>query len=455
MFMHDMLQFILPCCGLFWAVVGGWMVLPSRRGQTPAAVTEPACESSEASKARPFARLGPRRFGGLVWFCLGIATLWFSGIHIGASPAVGSQSREDNRPLAVIVTQHVEREFEQQGRVGLVVGAIAKNEEILLGFGTHQLGDSLAPNADTVFEIGSISKVFTGILLAKLVESGELELDDRVVKLLPDGWTLSDAAQDVTLRHCTTHTSGFPRLPANLLGFTNTVHYLFGGNPYRGYSEEEFRKAVATVELEFEPGSDRSYSNFAVALLGRVLSTQNGTDYETLLTSEICDPLGLHRTVLTNSEWHDEHLAAGYRAAIRIGPGMIALGSSQWELPRHLAGPGGIRSTGGDMLRFLKANMGLIQTPIDAAIRRSHQELYKQSKIRAMGMNWIRSFEPSLSQNIIRHNGGTGGYSSYLGFTEDRQFGVVVLSNTSKSIDELAEGILKALVRRSSEESEN
>jgi D-alanyl-D-alanine-carboxypeptidase/D-alanyl-D-alanine-endopeptidase len=91
--------------------------------------------------------------------------------------------------------------------------------------------------------------------------------------------------------------------------------------------------------------------------------------------------------------------------------------------------------------------MGLMPTPIDAAIRRSHQELFQEFPGRAIGMNWSRSFESNISQNIIWHNGGTGGFRSYLGFTEDRRFGVFVLSNTAISVDALAEEILEALVR--------
>jgi hypothetical protein len=95
--------------------------------------------------------------------------------------------------------------------------------------------------------------------------------------------------------------------------------------------------------------------------------------------------------------------------------------------------------------------MGRISTPLDAAIELSHQEIYKENDFRAMGMNWIRSFEGDLSQNILWHNGGTGGYRSYLGLTEDRRFGVVVLSNTILDVDGLGDRILKSLVRKNSD----
>lgn len=273
--------------------------------------------------------------------------LWFSGIRVGAAPVAASRPVDDESGLAEIVRQQVERDFTRHGRVGLVVGVVAGDEEVLLGFGERRLGDSRPPDADTLFEIGSITKVFTGTLLAQRIENGELKLDDRVAELLPEDWVLSPAAREITLRHCTTHTSGLPRLPANLIGFAG------------------------------------------------------------------------------------------------VFPVMIALGNDEWRLPNHLAGAGGIRSTGRDMLTFLRANMGRLPPPLDAAIDRSHQELHRAEM--RMGMNWIHSFKSGLSRRVIWHNGGTGGFSTYLGFTDDRQYGVFVLSNTASSVDTLAVDILEAL----------
>jgi hypothetical protein len=131
----------------------------------------------------------------------------------------------------------------------------------------------------------------------------------------------------------------------------------------------------------------------------------------------------------------------------------FALESDEWRIPNHLAGAGAIRSTGRDMMTFLKANMGLIPTPIDAAIQRSHEELFRESDYSSMGMNWIRSFDVSVSQNVIWHNGGTGGFKTYLGFTEGRQVGVFVLSNSAIGVDRLGEEILQALVLEYAPES--
>ncbi len=460
-FTLDMSAFFLPGMGLFWLAIGVWTFTSvffntgqNEENTMPSSGVSGNSESSPPSDAKPKPNLAKQRTAGVLGssflLILGFATLWFSDFHFGGKP-VAEPPTEADGSLAEIVTQTVEREFEREAHMGMIVGAVADGQEVLLGFGNRRLGGSEPVDADTVFEIGSISKVFTGILLAKRVENGELNLDDPIMDLLPQGWTLSESAREVTLRHLTTHTSGIPRLPDNLMGITNVFKPLFGGDPYGGYSEEVFREALSTVELEFKPGTDRLYSNFAVGLLGFLLATQNGTDYETLLQTELCGPLGMDRTVITNDEWHDEHFADGYRTTAKAGPMMLAMGSSEWWLPNHLAGAGGIRSTGTDMMKFLKANMGLVSTPFDAAIELSHQEIYKENDYRSMGMNWIRDDERDLSRHILWHNGGTGGYKSYLGFTEDCQFGVFALSNASINVDGMGERMIKTFVRENTD----
>jgi len=163
----------------------------------------------------------------------------------------------------------------------------------------------------------------------------------------------------------------------------------------------------------------------------------------------------MHETVIAADERTCNRLPSMYRLVLKLGPVSFGLKSDEWRIPNHLAGAGAIRSMGRDMMTFLKANMGLVSTPIDAAIRRSHRELFRDTGGLTIGMNWIRSFDDALAQNIIWHNGGTGGFRTYLGFTEDRQFGVFVLGNTANSVDSLAVEILKSLVREHATEAEN
>ena len=434
--------YILPAVGLFWTLGGAWAMLRHHGRQQTDDDAVSAALAASAPAVRQ--RLGRQQcVWGTLFLCAGVPLLWFSGLRVGATPVAVPPVAEGEDRLANIVRQQVEPVVGRHGHVGLVVGAIAGDEEVLLGFGSRRLGDSSPPDADTLFEIGSITKVFTGILLARRIESGELELDTRIAELLPEGWETSEAAREITLRHCTTHASGFPRLPENLIGFSGAIRSLFGGDPYRDYDEQAFREALATTDVEFEPGTRCLYSNFAAGLLGFVLASHSQTEYATLVTSEICGPLGMHDTAVADDLSRPAGESAGYRATLALGPAMMALKSDEWRLPNHLAGAGGIRSTGRDMLTFLKANMGRLPTELDAAIQRSHQELIRAEM--RMGMNWIHSFKSGLPRRVIWHNGGTGGFRAYLGFTDDCQFGVFVLSNTASDVDALAVDILKAL----------
>ena len=436
--MESLFYFTFPACGLFWVLLGIFLLWPSSSSDSDSSPKPDEATSDDRKDAEsPTDKSvdGNRRVGA-VWLCLGLATLWYSDLHFGPAPTVViEESEAKEHPITKVVYEYVERDIQKRNRVGLIVGAVSGDQEVLLGFGKQQLGGNEPVDGDTVFEIGSISKVFTGILLAQQIEGGKLKLDDRVADLLPEGWSLSEEAQELTLRHLTTHTSGFPRLPANIFTIGSFFQGAGGGDPYRAYSEEQFREALADGELEYEPGTEERYSNFAVGLLGYVLGVQNGTDYETLVRDQLCKPLGLEKTVITNSEWHENHWAVGYRSAIALGPIMLGSPSAPWELPNHLAGAGGIRSIGPDMMLFLKANMGQIQSPVDASINRSHQELYKSSEHSAVGMNWQRTYYSTLSQNVIWHNGGTGGYSTYLGFTEDKKSGGFVLANSIDDVD--------------------
>jgi CubicO group peptidase (beta-lactamase class C family) len=440
---------ILPIVGLSWTCFGAWATVATfrRRGRQTDDTADD--EVVSAIVADPMTPRSKRRImlqqgvWGMLFLCLGIPLFWLSAPRIGATPLVVPPAENDDSDLASIVRELVERDFARQGHVGMMVGVVLGNEEVLLGFGARGLGNRNPPDADTPFEIGSITKVFTGILLAQQIEKGELELDDRVADLLPEGWELSEAAREITLRHCTTHASGLPRLPENHMSFSRAIRSLFRGDPYRDYSEQAFRDALATTQVEFEPGTRSLYSNFAMGLLGFVLATHGKTDYEALVTSQICRPLGMHDTFITQAPPSLEHGLAGYRTTLRLGPAMMALTSDDWRLPNHLAGAGGIRSTGRDMLTFLKANMGRLSTPLDPAMERSHQELHRAEM--RIGMNWIHSFTSGLSGPVIWHNGGTGGFSTYLGFTEDQELGVFVLSNTSSDVNTLAVEILEAL----------
>jgi CubicO group peptidase (beta-lactamase class C family) len=312
-------------------------------------------------------------------------------------------------------------------------------------FGRPSLSSRAQTRADTFFELGSITKTFTGLTLAREIEQGMVRLEQPVRELLPPGTELPEAARGITLRQLTTHSSGFPRLAANQSRLRGLGMLLFGSDPYAGYTEADLLNAVRAVKLQSKPGTKSCYSNFGMTLLGHLLATKAGSSYEALVKREVCLPLGMTNTTVTLDRTQARRAAQAYRAVLRCGPLVLALRSDPWSGASHLGGAGALRSTASDMLKYLQANMHPDGQPLEHALRESHQELFREDDRTAFGMNWIRSRSKRLPQAMIWHNGGTGGFRSFLGFTEESGLGVLVLSNSSEDVDELAIELLRDL----------
>jgi CubicO group peptidase (beta-lactamase class C family) len=182
-------------------------------------------------------------------------------------------------------------------------------------------------------------------------------------------------------------------------------------------------------------------------LLGHLLATKAGSSYEALVKREVCLPLGMNDTTVTLDRTQAPRDAQGYRAVLRCGPLVLALRSAPWFAVSNLGGAGALRSTATDMLKYLQANMHPDGQPLEHALRESHQELFREDDRSAFGMNWIRTQSRRLQQAMIWHNGGTGGFRSFLGFTGDSRLGVLILSNSSEDVDDLAVELLRDLAK--------
>jgi serine-type D-Ala-D-Ala carboxypeptidase/endopeptidase len=299
--------------------------------------------------------------------------------------------------------------------VGIVVGVIEPKGRRIVAYGKLAKDDSRTLDGDTIFEIGSISKVFTSTLLADMVEHGEVSLDDPVAKYLPESVKMpSRNGRQITLHDLSTHTSGLPRLPSNLKPANPA-------NPYADYTVDQLYQFLSGYQLTRDPGGKFEYSNLGGGLLGHVLARRAGTNYEALVEKRICGPLEMKSTRITLSPDLKARLAAGYNGALQP--------ASNWDLPT-LAGAGALRSDANDMLRFLAANLGYTKSPLTPAmaamvkIRRP-----MDGPASEIGLGWL--FTDVEGHQIIWHNGGTGGYRSIIAFDPRTRVGVVVLSNAS------------------------
>ena len=307
----------------------------------------------------------------------------------------------------------------QKRAPGIVVGVVDKDGPKIFSHGKPFAGATNEVNGDTVFEIGSITKVFTGILLAQMIQHEQVALEDVAQNYLPASVKLPTRdGKQITLRHLTTHTSGLPRMP-------NNFSPADPDNPYADYSVQQMYAFLGGCELNRAPGERFEYSNLGAGLLGHILALKAGTNYEALVRREICEPLKMTDTRITLTPGMKNRLAPGHNSAgVRV---------KNWDLPT-LAGAGALRSTANDMLKFLAANMGLQASPLLPALEQSHVARF-QNPDAEIGMGW--TVRQAFGGRYVSHNGGTGGYHSFAGFDPKARRGVVVLANSASDIDDL------------------
>lgn len=326
------------------------------------------------------------------------------------------------------VTDNIRLRIDNDLTPGIVVGILDGKDVTYYSFGVKSLTTKAAVDERTVFEIGSVSKTFTGILLADMVVKGEVKLDDPLQKYLPeDVVTPTRNGAEITLVTMANHTSSLPRLPGN---FTPANPY----NPYADYTEKQLYDFLKGYTLPRDIGSQYEYSNYAVGLLGHVLAAKRGVTYEQLLTGTITQPLNLKNTAITLSPGMKQNLALGYSGGAQV---------ENWDLPT-LAGAGAIRSTAEDMMRYLQANMGLIKSQLYPAMQLAQKNSRTADAKPMIGLGW--HIMPAGDQQIIWHNGGTGGYRSFVGFVKGSNKAVVVLSNSTVSVDDIGTHLLNPAV---------
>ena len=311
---------------------------------------------------------------------------------------------------------------DQRQSVGIVAGVTTDDGRVVVGYGRLGADDPTQPDADTVFEVGSVTKVFTSTLLADLVVRGELGLDTPVRGLLGDAARMPtrDGAE-ITLEHLATHSSGLPRLPGNFDPADDA-------NPYADYDTERLYAFLSSHQLSRGIGEAVEYSNVGYGLLGHALALREGVDYESLVTERILEPLQMSGTAVELAPLLRERLAAGHDERLRP--------AANWDLAA-LAGAGALRSTANDMLTFVEANMGLRDSPLSAAMEFAHAPRVADPSLGMdLGLGWIIAAESD--RRFVWHNGATGGYSAFIGFDPAAREGVVVLSNSANLVDSVA-----------------
>lgn len=332
-------------------------------------------------------------------------------------------------PSAEDLKALIQSRVEENRAVGIVLGVLeADGSTLIVSYGDP--GPTARElSGQSIFEIGSITKVFTGILLADMVAKGEVSLTDPVSKYLPDGVTMpSQGGQEITLLDLATHHSALPRLPDNMSPADAT-------NPYTDYTVEMMYAFLSDHELRRDIGSEYEYSNLAVGLLGHVLARVGGGSYEDVVRERILEPLGMSMTGITLSADMQDWMIAGHNQQGMVVP--------LWDLPT-LAGAGALRSNVEDMLVFVAANARAPESALERSMHDSHEIQKSINAEMGIGLNW--HVQHVGDETIVWHNGGTGGFRTFIGFDPISRVGVVVLTNSGHGADDIGRHLINPKV---------
>ena len=308
--------------------------------------------------------------------------------------------------------------------VGMVIGIVDEQGVRIVGCGKLNDKTNREVDGDTLFEIGSVSKTFTALLLQDMIERGDMKLDDPVAKYLP-AWVKMPTrnGKEITLRQLVIHTSGLPENPDNL------------GPTWADYTTDQLYAFLSSYKLTNDPGAHYQYSNLGASILGHVIALKAGTNYESLVVNRICRPLEMNSTRFT--------LTPELKA--RFTPGHNQFGDAFWNESRSpiFFPQGGLRSTANDLLKYVSAYLGLTPTSLTPLFEKAH-EFHVQSGIPTQNLgSWVVQTDPQ-GRKFVFHAGDTAGYSTFVGFDEARHRGVVILCSTSDPED--VDGIFALLV---------
>lgn len=305
------------------------------------------------------------------------------------------------------------------GAVGASVGLIENGTIKFCSYGKKSIDGNEAVSENTIYEIGSITKVFTTLALIDMVTKGEMQLDDPVESYLPGVKIPEMDGKKITLRHLATHSSGLPSLP-------NTFNPKNPSNPYEDFSIEHLYDFLNHHHLRRAPGEQFEYSNIGMGLLGHILSLKTGKSYEQLISDRISKKLNMNNTAISLTPEMQKQFANGHHL------GQIV---AHWEATPAIMGAGMLRSNVKDMTQFLAANMGLLNSSITDLLKQCHRQQFTAFPNTDIGLGWIISH--SDDADVIWHNGGTGGFRTFLGFNPKTQKGIVVLSNSTEEWPDL------------------
>jgi D-alanyl-D-alanine-carboxypeptidase/D-alanyl-D-alanine-endopeptidase len=345
-----------------------------------------------------------------------------------ATPDIAGNQKvlPSNDEIRKILTERVGA---NENDTGIIVGVIEPRGRRVISFGHRNAGDLRPLDGDTIFEIGSITKVFTALLMADMVAKKEVALSDPAAKYLAADFKVPERnGRSITLVDLATHTSSLPFMPENAPPLNDPAA--------AKYSAADLKQYVAGYQLKRDIASEWEYSNIGYWILSEALSSRAGANYETLVRERVIAPLKLANTDFSISPKMKTDLAVGHDAALQPAPAVSAL-----PIYSIMPAAGGLYSTANDLLKLLAVAIGYERSPLSDTIEATVKTRRPTGGGSEQALGW--TVIGKGDDQLIYRDGGTYGFASSMAWDPKKRVGVVVLSNQQGDVDDIARHLLR------------
>ena len=348
-----------------------------------------------------------------------VMLLQLTGCTEESSPVAPVRTMNSDNPLKSAldktVDQVLEKYYEDPEFVGVSIGIYKGGNENYYNYGETVNGGKTLPSKNTIYEIGSVSKTFTGAIMVGLINEGLLNLDQPIVNYLPNYVaTQNFGSTNVTLRTLAAHSGGFSNLPDDFLSDGYDAN-----NPFNHYDTNKVFNYLKTNRCNYKPGSKVEYSNLGMALVAIICSRVTNKSYEVLVKERILNQLDMASTRVNNSADSDPLWSTGYDDT---GKRVNRITASAFQ------GAGFLSSSLSDMMKYAKAQLGIGPTWVTTLMQRTQDLQFFDSSL-GIGYGWDWVINPEAKNYF--HDGRTPGFRSFVLFNSDSKTAIVCLFNSS------------------------
>jgi D-alanyl-D-alanine-carboxypeptidase/D-alanyl-D-alanine-endopeptidase len=342
----------------------------------------------------------------------------FTAFAYSSTSTYSTTNSSLNNEITPQVKSFILNQIVNKSKAAIVIGFVDPNGTRIFSFGNMSKAHNVPVNENTLFDIGSITKTFTTLLLADMVKQGIVNLTDPIDKYLPASVKVPEFnGIKITLEDLWTHTSGLPEWPSNIW-LNNKV-----GTINQHYNASLLYQGLSNTKLTREPGSKFQYSSFGIGLLGHILSLKAGIPFDQLLKDRILNVLGMNDTKITLSQNEIKNrFPVGHMGGKEI---------STPTIPTIMADAGAYRSTAADLLKYVSANLGFLHTKLDDAIQLQHLIRHSGIPLNLVNYSGYVALDYRILTNLgtetLSHSGAINGWNANIAFIPAKQIGVVTL----------------------------